>query len=201
MGESGQPRYQDLSRFTVPDGFRGKSAFVVLLWQIVQSTLFGLSPQPMYAWRRFLLRLFGAKVGKSVFVRPTARFTYPWKVALGDFCWIGDNVQVYSLAAIQIGSNSVVSQRTYLCTGTHDISDLLFPLIAKPIVVEEQVWIATDCFVAPGVTIGMATVVLARSVVLKSLPSASIAAGSPATVKRRRELPKTAGGINSRDFR
>ena len=90
-------KYQDHSLFKLPVGFRGKSAIYVQLWWIVQSTLFRLSPQVLYRWRRFLLRAFGAEVGSNVLIRPTARITYPWKVKLSDYCQVGDDVVLYSL--------------------------------------------------------------------------------------------------------
>jgi acetyltransferase-like isoleucine patch superfamily enzyme len=194
--------HQDLSRFSVPAGFRGRSGIVVLFWQLVQSTLFGLSPQPFYGWRRGLLRLFGARVGKGVLIRPTARVTYPWKVTLGDHCWIGDGTELYSLGPITIGAHAVISQKTYLCAGTHDPNLIDFPLIGRSIEIGPEAWIATDCFVAPGVTIGRGTIVAARSTVLKDLPPSVVAAGSPATVRRAREpakepFPKQAGTVSS----
>jgi len=180
------PRYQDLQRFCVPAGFRGRGSLVVVLWQIVQATLFGLSPQPFYAWRRTLLRLFGAKIGRKVLIRPTARITYPWKVCIGEFSWIGDNVEIYSLDRISIGSNAVVSQRSYLCTASHDMSDIEFPFLTAPIVVQDEVWIATDVFVAPGVTIGRGAVIGARSTVFKDVQTAMVAFGDPALCRRNR---------------
>ena len=182
-------KFQDLSRFRASAAFRGRSGLVVLLWQTVQATLFGLSPQPLYGWRRWLLRLFGAEVGRGVLVRQSARVTYPWKVSLGDHCWIGDHAEVYSLGPIRIGAHAVVSQRSYLCAGTHDAGDIAFPLVAKPIVVEREVWIAADCFIAPGVTIGRGAIVAARSTVLGDVPGAVVVAGSPATVRKARGVP------------
>lgn len=184
------PIYQDLSRFSVAENFRGRSCFVVLVWQIVQATLFGLSPQPFYGWRRWLLRLFGAQVGKGVIIRPTARVTYPWKVRLGDDCWIGDHAELYSLGPITIGKSAVVSQKSYLCTGTHDLADMTFPLVAAAIEVEAEAWIATDCFIAPGVTIGRGAIIAARSTVRSNIPSGVIAAGAPATVRKTRPRPE-----------
>jgi len=105
---------QDLRAFRVPAGFRGRGAAIVQLWWIVEATLFGLSPQVVYGWRRWLLRLFGARVGQGVQVRASARFTYPWKVEIGDHAWIGDDVVLYSLGEIAIGGNAVISQRCYL---------------------------------------------------------------------------------------
>jgi putative colanic acid biosynthesis acetyltransferase WcaF len=182
-------RYQNLALFKVAAGFRGRSGPVVLLWQLVQATLFAWSPQPAYAWRRLLLRLFGAQVGRGVIIRQSARVTYPWKVVFGDHCWIGDNAEIYSLGPITIGSHAVVSQRSYLCAGTHDHHDLSFPLVARPIVIGDEAWVATDCFVAPGVCIGTGSIVAARSVVLRDVPDAVIVAGSPAMVKGPRPRP------------
>ncbi|MCK1434946.1 WcaF family extracellular polysaccharide biosynthesis acetyltransferase [Bradyrhizobium sp. 15] len=186
MSSDEQPRFQDLSRSRPPPGFRGRSGFIVLLWQIVQQTLFAWSPQPAYGWRRMLLRIFGAEVGKGVLVRPTARVTYPWKVKLGNYCWVGDNAELYSLGPITIGNNAVVSQRSYLCAATHDYKDTTFPLVAKPVVVESEAWIAADCFIAPGVTVGAGAIVAARSTVIRSVGPASIVAGHPAELKGHR---------------
>lgn len=181
-------RCQDLSKFKVPMEFRGKPAWFVQLWWLVQSTLFGLSPQFLYGWRRFLLRVFGAQIGKGVLVRPSARITYPWKVSIGDYSWIGDDAVLYSLGEIQIGSHAVVSQRSYVCTGTHDSGMLTFDILARKIVIEDEAWIATDVFVGPGVTIGRGTVVGARSSVYKELPSMVVAVGTPAKPIRKREI-------------
>lgn len=145
----------------------------------------------MYSWRRFLLRCFGAQVGKGVIVRPTVRITYPWKVVLDDYVWVGDHAELYSLGPITIGRNSVVSQNAYLCTGGHDYSKVAFSIFAKPIVVGEEVWIAADVFVAPGVNIGSGAVVGARSNVFKDVPECAVVMGSPAVVIKYRE-PSTA---------
>jgi len=189
---SGQ-RYQDLSAFRVPTGFRGRAGWVVLLWQVVQGTLFAWSPQPAYGWRRGLLRLFGARIGAGVLVRPTARVTYPWKVALADHAWIGDHAELYSLGAIEVGEHAVISQRCYLCTGTHDYQRIDFPLVATPIRVEAQAWVATDCFIGPGVTIGLGAIVAARSTVLSDVAAGLIVAGTPATVKGTRAPAQPVG--------
>jgi putative colanic acid biosynthesis acetyltransferase WcaF len=181
-------KFQDLERFSVSPGFRGRSGFVVLLWQVVQSTLFGMSPQPLYAWRRALLRLFGAKIGRRVLIRPTARVTYPWKVEIGDCSWIGDHVELYSLDRITIGEHVVVSQKSYLCTGSHDCREIAFNYKNRPIIVEAQVWIASDVFVGPGVTIERGAVIGARSTVFHNVLAATIAYGTPATEQATRQI-------------
>ena len=171
---------QSLNNYNTPIEFRGRSKFIVQIWWLVQATLFKLSPQFLYGWRRFLLRSFGAKIGKGVIIRPSVQITYPWKVTIGDYSWIGDDVVLYSLGNIRIGSNTVISQRSYLCTGSHDYTKEDFPIYAKEIVVKDQCWLATDVFISPGVTINEGTVVGARSTVIKDLESFSVYVGSPA---------------------
>jgi putative colanic acid biosynthesis acetyltransferase WcaF len=173
---------QDLATFRMPANFRGRSAVVVQLWWLVQATLFRMSPQLLYGWRRWLLRLFGARVGKDVLVRPTVEITYPWKVTIGNWSWIGDGVTLYSLGEIYIGDNAVVSQKSYICAGSHDYALPTFDIYAEPVNIENEAWVATDVFVGPGVRIGRGTVVGARSTVLRDLPAMCICAGSPARV-------------------
>ncbi len=180
--------YQHLDKFVLPRNFRGRSGVIVQLWWLVQSTLFVGSPQFLYGWRRFLLRLFGANIGKGVIIRPTARITYPWKLTIGDYAWIGDNVELYTLEEITIGNHSVVSQRSYLCTGGHDYQSMAFDIFAKPIVVEDEAWVASDVFIAPGVTIGHGAVIGARSTVLQDMPKGMICAGYPAKPLKPREM-------------
>ena len=179
---------QDLSRFRVPTTFRGRSGWYVQLWWLVQASLFAWSPQVLYGWRRFLLRRFGAKIGKGAIIRPSARLTYPWKVSIGDFAWIGDDVVLYSLGKIDIGANAVVSQHCYLCTGSHDYTKPTFDIYAKPILVGAEAWLATDVFVAPGVRIGRGAVVGARSSVFEDIPDLMLAKGTPAKPFKKRLL-------------
>ena len=180
------PERQDLSRFRLPPNFRGRSAPIVFLWQIVQGSLFACSPQFAHGWRCFLLRAFGAKIGHRVIVRPSARITYPWKVAIGDYSWIGDHAELYSLGRITIGTHSVVSQRAYLCAGTHDYRSPDFAIQSPAIQVGDEVWIATDVFVAPGITIGNGAVIGARSSVFDDIEAGVIAFGTPARVQGKR---------------
>jgi putative colanic acid biosynthesis acetyltransferase WcaF len=178
--------YQDLKSYRLPKGLRGASAPYVQFWWIVQSLLFHPSPQALYGWRRFLLRCFGARIGERVLLRPTVRVTYPWKLEIGDRSWIGDHVELYTLDRIHIGKDAVISQGTYLCTGTHDHREPSFSMQTKPIVIEDQAWVAAECFVYPGVTIAYGAVAAARSVVTKDVPEAVIVAGQPAVAVGRR---------------
>jgi len=175
-----QHDYQKLDQFRLPDGFRGRSAIVVQLWWLVQSTLFAMSPQFMFGWRRWLLKQFGAQIGENVQIRPSVRVTYPWKVSMGNNVWIGDHAELYSLGEIEIGNDVVISQKSYLCAATHNFTKPSFDMVDKKITIEDQAWIASDVFVAPGVTIGRGALIGARSSVFSDMPTGMICVGSPA---------------------
>ena len=181
---------QTLNKFKLPKNFRGRSGLVVQLWWMVDFFFFKPSPQFMYGWRRYLLRLFGASIGKAVIIRPSVTITYPWKVTVGDYSWIGDDVVLYSLGEISIGKNAVVSQKSYLCAASHDYDKQDFPIWAKKITIEDECWLATDVYVAPGITIGKGTVVGARSSVFKDLPAGKVCVGSPTIVVKDRIIEK-----------
>jgi putative colanic acid biosynthesis acetyltransferase WcaF len=179
-------RYQELNKFHLPKGFRGRPGFVVQLWWLADSLFFHPSPQIFYGWRRFLLRLFGAKIGKKVMIRPSAKITYPWKLSIGDYSWIGDDVCLYSLGEIHIGKNSVISQKSYLAAASHDYNSESFDIFSRTIVIEDEVWVATDVFIGPGTTIGKGAVIGARSTVLKSLEGGFVYAGNPVRQIKKR---------------
>lgn len=182
---------QDLKSFRLPPNFRGRPAWVVQLWWLVQASLFRTSPQVLYGWRRFLLRLFGCSVGKGVLIRPTTDITYPWKVSIGDYSWIGHDVTLYSLGEIHVGANVVVSQGSYLCAAAHDMTSPTFDIYDKSIFVEDEAWIAADVFVSPGVRIGHGAVVGARSTVIHDLPPMMVSFGNPAKTVRPRLTPRS----------
>jgi putative colanic acid biosynthesis acetyltransferase WcaF len=178
--------YQDLSIFKMPSNFRGRSKFIVQLWWIVQATIFKYSPQILYGWRRFLLRLFGANIGKNVAIRSSVEITYPWKVTIGDNSWIGHECTLYSLGDITIGRNVAIAHKVYLNTGGHDYTKVTFDIFSTAVTIEDECWITNDVYIAPGVTIGKGSVVGARSSVLKDIPSGKICFGSPAKVIKDR---------------
>ncbi|MEA5563934.1 hormogonium polysaccharide biosynthesis acetyltransferase HpsU [Anabaena sp. UHCC 0399] len=180
--------FVDLRKYDQTWFDRGRPGWYILLWWFVQAIAFPLTLHSFNGLRCWLLRLFGARIGKGVIIRPTARFTYPWKVTVGDYTWIGDDVVVYSLDEIHIGQHCVISQKTYLCTGSHDIRDPAFGLKTATITIDNGVWVATDCFVAPGVQIGANTVIGARSSVLADMPSGQVCWGSPCRPQYPREI-------------
>jgi putative colanic acid biosynthesis acetyltransferase WcaF len=179
MNELPPETLQRLDTFRLAPGTRGRSAIAVQLWWLVQATAFRGSPQIAYGFRRWLLRCFGAKVGHKVLLRSSVTVTYPWKVSIGDYAWIGDDVVLYSIGNITIEAHAVVSQRSYLCAGDHDAALSDFPIRARDITVKAGAWVATDVFVGPGVTVGANAVVGARSSVFKDVPPGMICHGNP----------------------
>jgi len=181
-------QYQDLSLFRMPAGFRGRSAILVQLWWIVQDTFFRMSPHALYGWRNLLLRAFGAKIGKGVRIRSTTRVTYPWKLTIGDYVWVGDNCVFYNLGEIVLGSHVAIAHDVYFCTGLHDYRRIDFPIGQKSIRIEDEVWIPNDVFIGPGVTVGKGSIVGTRSTVLNDLPGGMICYGNPAKAIKPREM-------------
>jgi len=114
------------------------------------------------------------------------KVTCPWKVSIGDWSWVGDEVVLYSIGEIEIGSNTVISQRSYLCTAGHDYTKPSFDTYLKKIVIEDEVWIATETFVAPGVTVGKGAVIGARSSVFSDIPPGMLCYGNPAKPVKHR---------------
>ena len=172
--------HQNLKAYKTPKNFRGRSAFIVQLWWIVQALLFSTSPQIMFGWRRFLLRCFGAKIGKKVLIRPSVKTTYPWNLSIGDYSWIGDEVVLYSLGKIEIGDHTVISHRSFICTASHKYNVSEFSIYSETVRVGAQCWLATDVYVAPGLSIEDGVVVGARSTVLSGLKGYKVYVGSPA---------------------
>ena len=166
----------------------GRPKWVILLWWFVQAIMFPLTLHAHHAPRRGLLRLFGARIGKDVVIRPSARVHYPWKVEIGDYSWIGSGVELYSLERIHIGSHCVISQNSYLCTGSHDPLDPAFGLKVAPITIGNGVWVAANCFIAPGVSIGANSIVGARSSVFRDLPPQWICLGNPCKPHKTRVI-------------
>ncbi|NEP79776.1 MAG: colanic acid biosynthesis acetyltransferase WcaF [Okeania sp. SIO3C4] len=178
----------DLRKYNQSWYDRGKPGWFVLLWWLVQAITFPLTPQPLYGVRRLILNLFGAKIGQGVLIRPTARFTYPWKIAIGDYSWIGDDVVLYSLDHIEIGQHCIISQKSYLCTGSHNIEDPTFGLQTASIIIGNGAWVAADCFVGPGVNIGANAVIGARSSVFKDMPAGQVCLGTPCQPRYPRQI-------------
>lgn len=188
-------RFQDLSRFE--GTARGRAAWRAQLWWLFQALFVLPTPQFMFSWRRFALILFGAKIGEHVLIRPGVRVTFPWNLTIGDYVWIGDNVILYSVAEISIGSHSVISQEAYLCAGTHDYQDVSFRFVSGPIQVAAECWISARAFIGPGVKVGYAAVIGAGSIVMKDVDALAIMGGNPAKLIRSRSTNDLVGGAGS----
>lgn len=164
---------------------RGASAGKEALWWLVKCIFFQ-NPWPWpSALRVVLLRAFGAQVGDRVVVRGNVNVTFPWRLTLGDDVWIGEEVLILSLARVTIESSVCVSQRAFLCTGSHRFHEPGFDLVTRPITVRSGSWIAAQAFIAPGVEIGAGSMVCAGSVVLENVAPGTIARGNPAAVVLR----------------
>lgn len=157
---------------------RGASRLQELLWVICQAMFFS-SFLPGSTWRSVLLSIFGAKVGRRVVIKPGVRVKFPWRLILGNDCWIGENVWIDNLDWVTVGSNSCVSQGSYLCTGSHDSFKPTFDLISKPIFIDDQVWVGAFCKVAPGVTLARGSMFRMGSVITKSTGEWEIWGGNP----------------------
>ena len=158
------------------------------LWMLVGKPLFRVSFHNWYGVRRGLLRLFGAKVGKDVRVRPSVNVEVPWNLDLRDGAIIGDYAVLYSLGRITVGERTIISQYAHLCAGTHDHTDRRFPLIRDPIEIGPDAWIGADAYVGPNVKVGRLSVLGARSSTYKDLAPETVYVGNPSHALKKREL-------------
>jgi putative colanic acid biosynthesis acetyltransferase WcaF len=178
-GDGNLPRV-DLSDYSAGDFDRGASALREAAWLIVRAMVFLWNPFPCYAFKRWVLSLFGATVGEGAIVKPGARITFPWKLTLGAHCWIGEEAFILNLDEVRIGESACVSQRAFLCTGNHDYRDPQFALITAPIEIGGGAWVGAGAFVGPGVTLGQGAVLCAWSVANRDLEPDTICQGNPA---------------------
>lgn len=170
----------DLSRFDNSAFDRGASRLVEALWVIVKC-LFFLHAVPLpSSWKVFWLRRFGARVGTDIVIRSRVNITFPWRVTIGSHVWIGDEVAILSLDRVTIGSHACLSQRAFLCTGSHDFDSHAFDLETRPIVVGDGCWVAAQAFVGPGVTLGEGSLCAAGAVVVRDVPPGGRVGGNPA---------------------
>lgn len=134
------------------DGFsRGTPRLVQIVWIATSGLLFN-TWLPGSAWRRALLRAFGARIGRGVVIKPHVSIKFPWRLFVGDHVWIGESVWIDNLAQVTIGPHSCISQGAYLCTGSHDWTDLRFSLITRGISIGASCWVGARASVAPGTT-------------------------------------------------
>lgn len=156
------------------------------LWRMTWFVLCRFTPVPLHSWRSAVLRLFGAQIPGRAFPYPSARIWAPWNLEMGTDSCLAAGVDCYNVAPIRLGHGVTISQRSYLCTASHDFDNPDFPLIAGEIDIKSGVWVAAECFVGPGISIAENAVVLARSVVVRDIESNNVVAGNPARIVRRR---------------
>ncbi|MGO8763586.1 MAG: WcaF family extracellular polysaccharide biosynthesis acetyltransferase [Limisphaerales bacterium] len=170
---------------------RGRPFLVEALWYLTKCLLF-LNPLPVPSrFKCEVLRWFGARVGKGVVIKPRVNIHLPWKLAIGDFSWIGEEVFILSFEPISIGAHCCISQRAFLCAGDHDYHQPDMRYRNQPITVEDGAWVGAQVFVAPGVTIGAEAVITAGSVVTKDQPESMVCGGNPCVAIKPRWLWQT----------
>jgi putative colanic acid biosynthesis acetyltransferase WcaF len=158
-------------------------------WCGVYWLLFRLTPAPLHAWRAFVLRCFGARIGKRVRVYPSATIWAPWNLGMSDDSCLGPGVDCYCVDRVELQPRAIVSQRAFLCTATHDYEQPGLPLLTAPITIESDGWVTAEVYVGPGVTLHTGAVALARAVVVKDVAEWTVVAGNPAAKVRMRSQP------------
>ena len=176
------------------DTWRGGASFTLssrlyrLAWSITWVLLASWTPNMLFGWRRFLLRLFGAKIAPTAGIYPTARIWSPANLEVGDYAFIAARVTVYSMAKITFAPYSLASQDASVVAGTHDIESEDFQLQARPITIGRRAWIAAEAFVGPGVTVGEGAVLGARGCAFKDLEPWTVYVGNPARAIKARKV-------------
>ncbi|PQV62481.1 putative colanic acid biosynthesis acetyltransferase WcaF [Abditibacterium utsteinense] len=184
----------DLSAFDTGDYNPHRGFFIRSLWFIINALLLQNPLNPSSKIKIIVLRLFGAKVGQGVVLKPSINVKYPWLIEIGDYSWIGEHAWLDSLVSIKIGNNACLSQGVYLCTGNHDWSDPAFGYLLKPIIIGDGVWVGARATVLPGITLASHSIVAAGSVISKDTEPYGIYAGNPAIYVKQRHI-KSAGRI------
>lgn len=167
---------------------RGAPFWVEALWYFLALPVLRSHFIPSSKLRCALLRLFGAKVGRGVYIKPGLRVKFPWYLEIGDHSWLGEDLWIDNLADVAIEANCCLSQGAYLCTGNHDWSSVNMRLFRRPIICRRGSWVGAKSVICPGVEIGAGAIVTAGSVVLKSVPAMEIHSGNPARFVRFRRL-------------
>ena len=167
--------------------YSNKEIILRLCWKIVYPLFFRYSPRFFYGWRNQKLRFFGAEIGNKVKIFPSVKIVHPWLLSIGDRSLIAWNVNIYNLGKIEIGIHTIISQNAHLCGGTHDIKKRGFKLLRSGLKIGNDVWIAAEAFIGPGVHVSDNVVIAARAVVVKDVEANTVVGGNPAKVLRKRD--------------
>jgi putative colanic acid biosynthesis acetyltransferase WcaF len=188
MNVAQSPVRVDLARYR-DEGFDpGRPYLVRALWLVVGALVLQNPIVTSYRFKRLVLRLFGARVGAGVVIKPGLHVKYPWRLEVGDHAWLGERVWIDNFVTVRVGASACVSQGAYLCTGNHDWSDPAMRRFLAPVVVEEGAWVGAFARVAPGVVVGREAVVALGAVLVENAEPHGIYAGNPAVWTKEREL-------------
>jgi putative colanic acid biosynthesis acetyltransferase WcaF len=176
----------DLSTYNNYPYHPGGTALKRFLWFYANAFIFKSGLFPFYSLKRFLLRLFGAEIGKKVTIKPYVNIKYPWLLKIGENTWIGENVWIDNVAQVNIGANVCVSQGAVLLTGSHNYKKSTFDLITGTITLEDGVWIGAAAIVNQGITVASHAVLTSGSIATKNMDAYSIYQGNPAIKIRDR---------------
>jgi putative colanic acid biosynthesis acetyltransferase WcaF len=157
-----------------------------VFWSLTWTLFARPTPRFLHSWRRLLLKVFGAKISKGVFVYPHAKIWAPWNLIMERGSCLADEVDCYNVATIHLEEGVTVSQKSFLCTASHDFDSPYFPLVGGGIRIRRGAWVAADAFIGPGVSIGERAVVLARSVIVRDVEPGTVVGGNPGRVLRNR---------------
>jgi putative colanic acid biosynthesis acetyltransferase WcaF len=171
---------QRLDQFDPKIGLdRGRPKYYEMVWYLAKCCFF-LSALPWpSSFKCRLLRIFGAKVGEGVVIKPRVNIHFPWKLEIGDHTWIGEEVFILNFEPCTIGAHCCISQRAFLCGGNHDFRAVDFAYRNGPISIEDGAWVGAQTFIAPNVTVAEEAVITAGAIVTESMPAQMICSGNP----------------------
>ncbi len=181
-----------MSLLDARDGPPGGPSFSIrnrilrVIWQTAWLVLCRFTPPPFHPWRGFVLRCFGARIGRGVRVHGSVHVWLPRNLDLGDRVLIGPGVRLYNQGRIAVGAGTVVSQRAHICASSHDLDDPNFQLVLRPVTIGKNCWIAAEAFVGPGVTMADRAVLAARAALFGHVPADAIYSGNPAAFLKMR---------------
>lgn len=178
----------DLSSYDNSSYHPGAGTVKRVLWYFTNAVFFTSRWLPLSSFKVFLLRLFGAKVGKGVNIKPAVNIKYPWRLSIGNYVWIGENVWIDNLADVTIGNNVCISQGAMLLCGNHNFKKYSFDLITGTIILEAGVWIGAQSIVAPGVHCKSHSILSLQSAASSDLEAYTIYRGNPAVEVKKREI-------------
>jgi putative colanic acid biosynthesis acetyltransferase WcaF len=184
----------DLIDLSSPDNselIRGASIWIEALWYFLGLPIIRSHLNPSSALRCVILRVFGARIGKGVYIKPGLRVKFPWYLSVGDHSWLGEDVWIDNLAMVTIEAHCCLSQGVYLCTGNHDWASVNMRLFRRPITCHRGCWIGAKVTLCPGVIVGSGAIVTVGSVVTKNVPAMEIHSGVPAQYVKRRNIRPT----------